>query len=251
MASPVSKEDQPRAYNRDLRIIERIGQGGLSVTIAVFIALGVAWEEPYEKVWSLVLAHFVTGRAGNIVLGIKLGFPTWFLFLQCFVQDLLMCLLLYPLFVAGYRRAVEWRILGPALANIRATADRHKSKIEPFGAAGLVLFVLIPFWSTGALVGAVVGYLLRLRTWVTFAAVTIGNFFAVAIWIYLIQHGIEALAHFEERTAPGYILAAVVAVLILALALHVRGMLRPKNATQDDAGGKEEPASQGEDDSGH
>lgn len=177
--------ERVRAYDPALRTIQRTGQFLLTCTVILFVFLGLMWRDPYQNVWQLVLAHLVGGRAGNVALGLHLDFPSWFIYLQCCLEDIIILLLFYPLLVAGYRRTVEWRLLGSTLVSIRTTADRHRSKIEPFGVAGLMIFVVFPFWSTGALVGALVGYLLGMRTWVTFTAVLIGNCIAVALWVWL------------------------------------------------------------------
>jgi len=235
MASSVSQ--RPAAYDGKLRFIEGVGLAGLAATVLLFIVLGLVWPEPYKNVFLLVFAHIATGRAGNVVMGLEMGFHPFFLFVQCFVQDILTMLIIYPVFVGGYRKAVEWRVLGPALANIRATADRHKSKIEPYGAVGLVLFVLIPFWSTGALVGAIVGYLLRIRTWVTFTAVTVGNIIAVGLWVYLIDHGFKTL---ESKLSSKAIIAIVAGVFIFALAIHFRQLLNPHHGDVKAASALEE-----------
>lgn len=50
-----------------------------------------------------------------------------------------------------------------------------------------MIFVLFPFWSTGALVGAVVGYLLGMRIGVTSGAALTGNFVAAGIWVFLFE----------------------------------------------------------------
>lgn len=220
--------DEFRAYDRELRLIERLGQAGLTITVALFIVLGLVWPEPYKNVFQLVLIHILAGRLGNVVLGLEYGFHPFFLFIQCFIQDILTMLLIYPPFVGGYRRAIEWRIVGPALVNLRATADRHKMKIEPFGAVGLCLFVLIPFWSTGALVGAVIGYLLGMRTWVTFSSVAIGNMLAVGLWVYLIGHGYRTLEEFVSKEA---IVAFVAGMVVIALAVHFRNLHTKRKTT--------------------
>ena len=221
------RTDQKRAsaYGPRLRIIERIGQACLTVWVAVLIVLGVLWPDPYANVWQLVLKQIAGGRAFSVGAGLEQGFSKVFLLFQCSLQDIIVLLLLYPLLVAGYRRTVEWRIVGPAIANIRATAERHKSKIEPYGALGLMIFVFFPFWTTGALVGGVIGYLIGMRTRVTFASVIIGNFFAVGAWIWLF----DRMRNFSERlgdTMPWVILSIV---LIIAVIAQVRALAKRRN----------------------
>ena len=183
-----SLSDPPaRAFGPTLRLIMRLGQACLTVWIVVLVLLGVLLGDPYNKVWQLVLGQVAVGRAVSISTGLNLGFSRWFLLFQCALQDIIVLLLLYPFIVAGYRRAVEMSFIGQTIMNIRATAERHKDKVQPWGAIGLVAFVLFPFWSTGALAGGVVGYLIGMRMWLTFTCVITGNFIAVALWIFLFE----------------------------------------------------------------
>lgn len=207
-----------RAYGPRLQLIEQIGQVCLTLWVIVLVVLGVIWPTPYAQAWQLVLQQVVGGRALSISSGLSHDFSKLFLLMQCSLQDIVILLLFYPLLVAGYRRTVEMRIVGGAIANIRATAERHKSRIEPFGAIGLVVFVLFPFWSTGVLAGGVVGYLIGMRTCVTFTSVIVGNFLAVGCWIFLF----DRMNQFSETLGhrlPWIILAMV---LLSAIVFQIR-----------------------------
>ncbi len=199
-----------RVFGRMIRRIERAGQVLLTVWIGTLVALGITWPEPYSRAWELVLLQIVAGRAASVSKGVAMGFPKPFLLVHCTLQDIVILLLLYPLLVAGYRYAVEWRFVGPTIANIRATAERHKSKVAPFGALGLMIFVLFPFWSTGALAGGVVGYLLGLRTRWVFSSVIIGDFLAVALWIWFFDN----MMQFSETLGSRMWVFIVVTVIV-------------------------------------
>lgn len=224
----MSKSEDPkiRAYDRTLFRIERTGQYLLTVTVVAFISLGAVWPEPYANVWQLVLAHIVGGRALNVLRGLDLGFHPLFIFIQCGLEDIIILLLFYPFLVAGYRKAVEWRVLGPTLVSIREAADRHKSKIEPYGAVGLMVFVIFPFWSTGALVAAVVGYLIRMRTWVVFTSVLTGNFVAVALWVWFFDRINEWSGHLTR----GLLIAVFTLVVCGAVIAQIRSLVATRRA---------------------
>ncbi len=201
-----------RAFSRMIRRIERSGQILLTLWISVLVALGVTWPQPYARVWELILLQIVAGRAASVSKGIAMGFPRPFLLVHCTLQDIVILLLLYPLLVAGYRYAVEWRFVGPTIANIRATAERHKSKVAPFGALGLFVFVLFPFWSTGALAGGLVGYLLGIRTRWVFSSIIIGNFLAVGLWVWFF----ERMFRFSETLGSRMWLIIVLSIIVIA-----------------------------------
>ena len=185
--------------------------------IGVLVVLGILQPQPYADAWQLVLRQIVGGRAASISYGLEAGFSKGFLLLQCSLHDIIVLLLLYPLLVAGYRKVVEMRFIGSAVAGIRAQAHRYKGKVEAYGAIGLVTFVFFPFWSTGALAGGVLGYLLGMRAIVIFPSVIIGNFLAVACWIYLL----DRMQQFTEALGLRLSLIILLTVLIAAALLQV------------------------------
>jgi len=166
-----------------LRYIRAAGHACLVGILIIFVLLFTYHGAPYDQAWHLVLAQLLSGRAGSTGLGLQKGFNPYYLFFQISMQDFILMLYVYPWFVTGYQHLSRFPVIGPALSGVHELALRHKSRIAPYGAIGLILFVLFPFWSTGPLVGVVVGYLIGLRTWATFASVIAGNLSAVAAWI--------------------------------------------------------------------
>lgn len=231
MSTDSTPEPPERAFGPRLRFIEQLGYRACAAWVATLVVLGVAWGPPYTRVWELVLGQVAGGRAVSVSRGLDLGFSKWFLFFQCSFQDILLLLLLYPWIVAGYRRTVEMSFIGETLLNIRRTAEKHKEIVRPWGPIGLALFVLFPFWSTGALAGGVVGYLLGMRMWVVFAAVIIGNCVAVAIWIGLFDQ-MAALSSKAVGWMPWAILAIIAAV---SAYFYVRKRLWPPAEELDEA----------------
>jgi len=178
-------------------------------TLVLFIVLGIWKGNPYDKVWQLVLAHVVSGRAGNAGIGLQKGFSHYFLLFQSCIQDFIIMFYVYPLFVSGYQRVSRWRIIGPVLKRMHEVALEQKKRIAPYGAVGLMAFVIFPFWSTGPMIGAIVGYLLGMSTLLTFTTVIIGDIIAVAAWIW----AYDMLRNYNQT------LALVVLVVIFAAAV--------------------------------
>ena len=63
------------SQEKALRRIEQIGFVLLVGTTLLFLGMAVAYPDPYSRVWSLVVAHVVGGRVGNVALGAS-GAPT-------------------------------------------------------------------------------------------------------------------------------------------------------------------------------
>ncbi len=184
MAPPTTKEPAAGPSRAVLYALFFSGHGLLTAAFVLFLYLASRWPDPYSHVWELIPVHLFSGRAGNAGVGLELGFNRWFILFQCCTLDFIIMLLVYPLFVAGFQRVSRWPFIGPPLTGTHEIALRYKDRIEKYGAIGLVLFVAFPLWSTGPLVGVVIGYMLGMRTWLTFVAVTIGNMFTTAVWIW-------------------------------------------------------------------
>lgn len=158
-----------------LRIFVMIAIILLAQFILVCVASGVILGPPYTGVWQLIVTHMFTGHIGNAARGFKMGFHLYFLLYQSLVQDLIIIFFLYPLTVQGYHYL--WRLpgIGPHLKGAHDTAIYYKPYIAPYGAIGLTVLVFIPLFSTGPIVGTVLGYLLGLNPFVALGSVIVGN----------------------------------------------------------------------------
>ena len=206
------------AEETDPRLLHRISVCGWSLCAlwaAVLVTWGILQPDPYAQGWRLVIELMFLGRAVNVVHGLSAGFSKTYLLVQSGPQDIILLLVLYPWVVRGYERTVRRRLLRHFFARLNGAAERHKDRVGAFGALGLWAFVFFPFWSTGALVGGVVGYLLGMRTSVIFTSVFLGHGLSTVglIWFF---HGMEQLtALFNEGWAK-YIAWIVLAALFAA-----------------------------------
>ena len=223
----------------DLKRIRNLGHVCLGVTIAVFVGAYLVWGKPYGEVGKLVVAHIVGGRAGNASIGLNSGFNPWFILFQSCMQDFIIMFYAFPLFATGLAAAEKWPVIGSALTQIHALAERHKARLAPYGVLGLTLFVVFPFWSTGPLVGVVVGYLLGLRVLFSFAAVITGNIIAVALWIWAFDF-VNTRLHAIDENLPWVLTGAIVGVSILGAIWH-RWQRREKTPKVSIAPTKKDP----------
>ncbi len=206
----------------ELRRIHRIGWGIFLGWAAVLVACGLFAPEPYAQGWRLVLELLFLGRAISIADGIASGFGSIYLMFQNGLEDIILLLVLYPWVVAAYEGVSGHRLLRGTIERVRRTAEANRKVVEPWGVIGLWTFVFFPFWSTGALVGGVVGYLLGMRTWVVFTSVFAGHLLSVAALVWLFDLSREMLASFEQGWVK-FLPWAVLLVLLL-ITLSWRGL---------------------------
>lgn len=149
----------------------------------------------------MVLELAFLGRLVSIADGVANGFSTSYLLFQSGLQDVILLLVAYPWVVSAYEGSSKKGLLAGAIDRARRSAERNHRFVEPLGVVGLWAFVFFPFWSTGALVGGIVGYLLGIRTWLVFVSVLTGHLLSVVsiLWFF------DSLRGFLERLDQGLI----------------------------------------------
>jgi len=207
----------PLTMRAELRRIHRIGWGIFVVWAAVLVAWAIIYPDPYAQGWRLVLELLFLGRAVSIADGIASGFSSTYLMFQNGLEDIILLLVLYPWVVAAYEGFSGHKLLRGTIDRVRRTAEANRKVVEPWGVIGLWTFVFFPFWSTGALVGGVVGYLLGMRTWVVFTSVFAGHLLSVASLVWLFDYTREVLASFEQGWVRFLPWAVLLALLLITL----------------------------------
>jgi uncharacterized membrane protein len=210
---------RPRSSASGLAAIERTGWVLFAGWSATLVAWGIIEPDPNADGWRLVVELMFLGRLVNIADGISAGFSNTYLLIQSGVQDVILLLVLYPPLVATYEGTVKrGGFVGRRIDGLRRTAERHKGFVEPLGAIGLWVFVFFPFWSTGALVGGVVGYLLGIRLRIVFLSVFTGHVLSVVslIWFFDVMSEIASTVGTGfARYAPWIVLAGLFAAIWL------------------------------------
>jgi uncharacterized membrane protein len=166
--------------------------------------VGILWAAGY---------HFLGGRAAGISAGLGAELPGWVVAVETFAVEVTLVCLFYPLAIYSYERgARRWFTGGTIEATIDAARTSH-GKVGRWGVVGIVFFVWFPLYMTGPLVGAVVGYLVGLRPWVTLTAVWVGTALAIVSWVFVFDWLLILLEGMVEGIGAYIPLAVVVFVL--------------------------------------
>jgi uncharacterized membrane protein len=193
--------------------ISCLGWTLFAIWAVILIVWGIAEPDPYASGWRLVVELMFLGRLVSVADGITAGFSNAYLMVQSGAQDIILLLVIYPAVIAAHEGSLErGGFVSQGIDTLRRTAERQKHLVEPLGAIGLWIFVFFPFWSTGALVGGVVGYLLGMRTAVVFASVFSGHVLSVVLLILFFDSISELAAAFDNGLAayaPWIVLAAL------------------------------------------
>jgi len=182
----------------------------------VVIALGIGWL--VDPDWFLVFAamtglNLLIGRAAGMSFGYANGLDHAVVIFSNVLVETIQVLVLYPLFVLSWRNLVDVRRLRRFLVQIRRSAEAGRSRVARYGMVGLFLFVFLPFWMTGPVVGSIIGFLIGLKPRQNLGVVLAATYVAICLWALLFDQLNELLARYGHYAAFATVLALSLAVL--------------------------------------
>lgn len=193
---------------------------GVALAAASFAAFGIAWvvdPQLAPHLAAIAALNWVIGRAAGLSYGFAAGLDPVPVVVSNMLIETTQVLIVYPLVVIGWRHLPELPRLRPWLERLRVDAEAQSGWARRFGIAGLFAFVFVPFWMTGPVVGAIIGFLLGLRPRVIVATVLSATYVAIVLWALAIGGVAAALADTAQRWA---MFVAIAAVTVLALVWH-------------------------------
>ena len=143
----------------------------------------------YNVMSSTAVVHLMGGRALGIARCLAADISIFYTILYNFYLEIVIVLVAYGVIVLIMRNVIQPKIFHSAVRQAELTAQREKTKVKRYGAIGLFLFVMFPFFMTGPVVGAVIGYLLNYRAVNNFLIVFSGTLTSIIIYA-LVGNGI-------------------------------------------------------------
>lgn len=193
---------------------------GVALAALMMLAFSIAWVLFPQDV--LVYAamtglNLLIGRAAGMTFGYASGLGHVQVVPLNMLVETIHVLVVYPVFALSWRQLITLRSLQPYLARIHRGAIARSGMARRFGIAGLFFFVFTPFWMTGPVVGAIIGFLIGLRPWVNVAVVLISTYIAIGLWALLLNE-LSAWTETFNQFGP---YALVLALVLTALAIHL------------------------------
>ena len=197
---------------------------GLVLSGLLLLGLGIGWTLFPD---SILQYAAMTGL--NLLIGpgagMSFGYASGMRHLQVVPLNMLVetlhVLVVYPLFVLIWRHLLDLPALKSFVARMHEAAASRGGMVRKFGIAGLIVFVFVPFWMTGPVVGSIIGFLIGLRPWMNLAIVLLSTYFAISLWALLLNE-LSAWAATFDRMAPWALLLAIVLIAAAGHLLHRR-----------------------------
>jgi len=208
--------------------------GSIAIVSVVGLLVGsVLSPEKIQIITGMTASHLVFGRAAGMTFGYTLGLGHDLVVPINMLIETVLVMLFYPLFVFSWRRVVVIPALKSFMDRTQAAAEAHQDKIRRYGIIGLFVFVWLPFWMTGPLVGCIIGFFLGLRGWMNLAIVLAGTYVAILGYAFLLKDLHDRAASVGPY-ASFVLLGAIIAVVIGA---HLLGRRNQKKKDETDRSG--------------
>ncbi|MGD8835687.1 MAG: small multi-drug export protein, partial [Desulfobacteraceae bacterium] len=134
-----------------------------ALTGIYFLYLIFADPSLYNVLSSTAVVHLMGGRALGIARCLSAGISFFYTVLYNFYLEIVIVLVAYGIIVLIMRNVIQPKIFKHAVRQAELTAQSQKTNIKKYGAIGLFFFVMFPFFMTGPVVGAIIGYLLNYK----------------------------------------------------------------------------------------
>lgn len=190
---------------------------GCTMLIIWIAVVAFLWQDGsafWSKLLTMGFTHALMGRAASIAHGTSAGFPPAATVVLAVYFDVMLLFIIYPLLVFSYKHFLEQRFFKKHMKPVFDSAKKSLTSFRKSKIVGVFLFVWFPLWMTGIIVGAILGFLLGLRTWVTMLTVVMGSTSAVVCWVYLTHKLFSSLGTIN-KSIPVTITLALISVLAL------------------------------------
>ena len=205
----------------------RILEIGLIMALLFITVLGVGYlrfEEKAHIFLGMSATNILFGRAAGISFGYSFELGNVLVIIINIVIETILVLIFYPLFVFSWRSILVIKPLRRIMERTSIAAETHQDTIRKYGIIGLFMFVWIPFWMTGPMVGCAVGYLLGLRPWKNLTIVLTSTCLAVVCWALLLRKIHDKIAEY----GPYASIVLVIAIILIVTVIYFLRYLRNK-----------------------
>lgn len=215
---PSAAPPSPTQYQTLLRTTEgRILLVGLFLALLALAAFAACWVWYPDRTLiygAMAGLNLTIGRAAGMSFGYASGLDHAQVVPLNMVIETIQVLVVYPLFALTWTHLIDTPRWTATIERMHQSAEAHRGAIQRFGILGLFVFVFTPFWMTGPVVGAVIGFLIGLRARTNLTVVLSATYVAIGIWALLLNE-LSRWASAYNHYAP---YALVLALILLALA---------------------------------
>lgn len=152
----------------------------------------------YRVLSSTAIVHIMGGRALGVATCLSADISRFYTILYNFFLEVVIVLIAYGIVVLIMRNVIQPKLLHSTVRQAELTAQKQKTNIKKYGAIGLFFFVMFPFFMTGPVIGAIIGYLLNYRAINNFLIVFSGTLCSIVIYTLVGNNIINYIGQYIE-----------------------------------------------------
>jgi uncharacterized membrane protein len=198
---------------------------GLILALLFITVLGLAYLRFPEKAHVFIgmsATNILFGRAAGISFGYSFELSNVLVICTNIIIETILVLIFYPLFVFSWRSVLVIKPLRRIMKRTSIAAEAHQDTIRKYGIIGLFMFVWIPFWMTGPMVGCAVGYLLGLSLWKNLTIVLSSTCLAVFCWALLLREVHDRVAEYGPYASTALVIIIILIISGIYFLRHLR-----------------------------
>jgi uncharacterized membrane protein len=195
---------------------------GLALAGLLLLGFGIGWTlfpDSILQYAAMTGLNLLIGPGAGMTFGYASGMTHLQVVPLNMLVETLHVLVFYPLFALSWQHLFDLPALKSFVARMHEAAELRGGMVRKFGIAGLMVFVFVPFWMTGPVIGSIIGFLIGLRPWVNLTVVLLSTYVAISLWALLLNE-LSAWAATFNRLAPWALLVAIVLIAIAGHLLH-------------------------------
>ena len=173
----------------------------------------------YKVLSSTAIIHLMGGRALGILTCLSAGISLFYTIIYNFFLEVVIVLIAYGIVVLVMRNIIQPKLFDKAVRQAELTAQNQKTKIKKYGSIGLFLFVMFPFFMTGPVIGAIIGYLLNYKVVNNFLIVFSGTLTSIMIYALIGNNFINFINQYIQidvlRKWGGIVIAVLIVVFLI------------------------------------
>lgn len=193
---------------------------GLIMLALFIVVLSTSWlffPEWYKAFAAVIAGAIFFGRGAGISVGFAADLSFWKLIAINALIEMNIVLLFYPLFIFSWESVLKAGKFKTMMERFGHHAQKYRPQIEKYGPLGLFLFVWIPFWMTGPMIGSFIGYLMGLRHLYTLAIVLLGTLLSTICWALFLSF-VQNWGETIDPRAPWLIVGGIILITLISIA---------------------------------
>lgn len=188
---------------------------GMYLAVLLFTNPGL-----YRVLSSTAIVHVMGGRALGVATCLSANISLFYTILYNFFLEVVIVLIAYGIVVLIMRNVIQPKLLHSTVRQAELTAQKQKTNIKRYGAIGLFFFVMFPFFMTGPVIGAIIGYLLHYRAINNFLIVFGGTLCSIVVYALVGNNIIHYIGQYIEIDLVKKWGSIVVGLLILIFLIY-------------------------------